>query len=99
MANTSSGNCIYVDATGDVATETTYLVGLLLTPTAASAVLVLKDKTNAGNTKMDFRAATSGESKTWDLSRTPIRFAEGINIGTLTNAVATLITSTNGKVS
>lgn len=97
MANQRSGNTVYTDTTGDVATETIYLIGLILTPTAASAVIVLKDRTNAGNTKMDYRAATSGVSSHLDLTQSPMIFTNGINVATLTNAVATLITSTEGK--
>jgi P pilus assembly chaperone PapD len=81
-----------------VATQTIYVMRIVLTPTAAGGVLVLKNKTQSPSTKIDLRAATSGESKDLDLTATPMLFESGINVGTLTNAVATLFTSTTGKV-
>ena len=99
MANVRSGNSFYVDtaASSEASSDASNLslpnvvvTGVLLTATSASARIVLEDVTT-GNIKLDLRVATSGDSKFFDLSRTPINFPNGISPATVTNAVATII--------
>lgn len=98
MANQRSGNILYVDSTGSAdITSTVYVIGIVLTPTAAGGRIVLANRLSAGQTKIDLRAATSGESKDLDLTTRPMIFEDGINVSTLSNAVATIFTSTTGK--
>jgi hypothetical protein len=92
VANARSGNTYYIDtqyATNEELTGQNLLVlGVLVTATAASAVLLLADSTVK---KMDLRVATSGASQFFDFSSSPVRFNTSIRPTTLTNAVATII--------
>lgn len=90
MANVRSGNSHYVDATGVLATGSTRVVGVIVTATAASAIVAIGD--SAGTTaKLNLRVATSGASQFFDFSTSPILFPNGVNVTTLTNAIATVI--------
>lgn len=90
MANVEQGNSYYIDTTGALKNVNYRLSGVVLTPTSANAVLLLKDHGDSKN-KMDLRAATSGESKFFDFSSQPVTFPNGIYVKTLTNCVALLI--------
>lgn len=84
MANAAQGNSVYIDATGVI------VVGILVTATSASAVLVLQDASGSTN-KLDLRVATSGDSKFFDFSSAPITFPNGIKASTVTNAKCAVI--------
>lgn len=102
MANVNSGNTWYIDSVGSLVSTgissnpSTKLYCLILTPTAANGRIVLSDPVN-GYVKMDFRAAVSGESNVLDLTMYPATFPNGVEVTTLTNAVATLIVAAGGK--
>ncbi len=100
MANQRSGSVLYVSATGssDI-TQNVYVTRIVLTPTSAGAVLLLKNSLPSPQTKLDLRAATSGESKDLNLTDTPMLFENGITVSTLTNCVATIFTSETGSSS
>lgn len=98
MANERNSNTVYIDSTGDISdTKNSRVVYVLLTATAANAELVLKDQVTTDN-KIDLRLAISGDSKLFRFSDAPLVFPNGINIGTLTNALATLVIRNQGVV-
>ena len=99
MANTRRGNTHYID-TGSSNLDTNLNIRvayLIVTATAASAVVTLQD-VSGPTTLIDARVATSGDSKIFDFSRNPMVFPGGLRIGTLTNAVATVITSRAAEI-
>lgn len=91
MANVRNGNTVYVDATGAITDSGAKVAGVVLTATAANAVLVLQDSSGSPVNKVDLRVATSGSSQFFDFSVTPLWFPNGIEIGTLTNAKAMIV--------
>lgn len=96
MANAINGNTIYVDTTGSIGLSSpqgVVLSHVIVTATAASAQIVIRDDATSPVNKLDLRVPTSGDSKQYDFSDRPIVFPEGIEIGTVTNAVATLVFS------
>lgn len=96
MANTSNGNTLYIDSTGTINyTSNIKVLYILLTATSSNAILKLQD-VNTLDLKLDLRVSTSGESKLFDFSNTPIFFPNGIIINTLTNATASLIIKKQG---
>lgn len=90
MANVTNGNTVYVDSTGTLLSKPARLHYLILTATAANAVVVLQDTTGS-STKLDYRNATSGTSVILDCSTAPIFFPTGIKVSTLTNALVTVV--------
>lgn len=90
MANVVSANTAYVDTAADVTSYKIKVTQIILTPTAANAILVLSD-TVSTNKKLDLRAATSGQSLIVDLNATPMLFEGGLKVATLTNAIVTLM--------
>lgn len=96
MANVRNGNSVYIDSTGTVDASGVRVVGIVLTSTAANAVLVLTDNAGSPVNKCDLRVATSGESQFFDFSISPLWFPSGLKVGTLTNAKA-MIVYTNGN--
>jgi hypothetical protein len=87
MANQVSGGIMYIDTAEAVGpAQDLWVTRIVLTPTAAGGVIVLKNRTNAPQTKIDLRAATSGESKDLDLTYSPMKFEGGITVGTLTTS-------------
>lgn len=98
MANESNANTVYIDSIGDISnTRNSRVLYVLLTATAANAELVLKDQVTTDN-KADFRVAISGDSKLFRFSDGPLVFPNGINIATLTNALATLVVRSQGVI-
>jgi len=97
VANSRSGNIFYVDSTGELTTDSSIkLIGILFTTDNANDALVLRES-SGGTNKLSIKHVTADDTKFIDLSTTPILFARGIYVTTLTSgAVATLITSTGG---
>lgn len=92
MANTTSGNVIYVDSTGNLTTDTNKRIAYVsVTATAANGRIVIRETNNSNPIKLDLRVVTSGTTQVFDFSRKPIVFTTGINVGTLSNAVASII--------
>lgn len=90
MANVRVGNSVYVDSTGNLGTDPVKVVRILVTATAASAVVVLADAA-ASSKKFDLRVATSGETVQFDFTLSPVLFPGGVKVVTLTNAIVTVI--------
>ena len=97
MANSRSGNVFYADSTGELTTDSSIkLIGILFTTNAANDALVLRES-SGGTNKIAIKHVTANDTKFIDLSSTPILFARGIYVSTLTaSATVTLITSTGG---
>lgn len=92
MANVTSGNVIYVDSTGDLTTDTNKRIAYVsLTATGANGRIVIREVGNSNPIKLDLRVVTSGATQVFDFSRKPVIFATGINVGTLSNAVCSII--------
>jgi hypothetical protein len=94
LANTKTGNVWYVDtayaaATDDI-TDNIVVGSVVLTATAASARIVLKDP-KTGVIKLDLRSPTDALSAHFDFSANPISCPNGLRASTLTNAVASII--------
>lgn len=100
MANTRSGNTWYVDtayaSASDNLDASVVVTCIVVTATTAAGRIVLSDA-STGDTKLDIRVATAGDSKVIDLSASPISFQNGIKVSTLTTAVATLVGRAAGK--
>ncbi len=95
MANVRSGNTHYIDSTGSLTAENNVKVRqVIITPTSANAVLTLSDSAGT-TTKIQVRAATSGESRSFEFP-VPVIFPNGINVTTLTNCVAMLVYNGTG---
>lgn len=96
MANAQRGNLIYVDSTGDLTTDKNIKIQyIIITATAATAILKLAD-TSDSTVTLDVRLATSGESKQFSFEDYPLLFPNGIEANTVTNCVATIVTSKQG---
>lgn len=98
MANVTNGNSVYVDSTGalDVATNQNIKVAyIIVTSTAASAVVQLQDDFSAPVNKIDFRVDTADKTLCYDFADNPLTFPNGIRVSTLTNATLTLILQRN----
>jgi hypothetical protein len=92
-----AGNTYYIDATGEEVTSTVRVVGVLFTPEAATAVLVLKDRTPANNIKLEFKSFSGNETtQLYSFKELPVVFQSGIKVTTVTDCTATLILSEGG---
>lgn len=87
MPNRLTGSTYYIDSTGVLDTKNFTLQGVVVTATAAGAILKLKDLSLAG-TMIDLRVATSGESKHFDFSTVAMTFPNGLEVEQVTNCVA-----------
>jgi hypothetical protein len=96
MANVASTNTIYIDSTGSITSPAQpKVMAVVLTATSANARIVLADDSTSDK-KLDLRVATSGSSQVFDFSQSPIFFANGVSVATLTNAIATLVYTSSG---
>ena len=99
MANVLNGNSWYVDSAyttsaDDLIRPSTQVNYIVVTTTAANAILVMGDVQGTSSTKMELRVAASGASQLFDFSRKPLLFPNGIRITTLTNCKATFVGTT-----
>lgn len=89
MANARSANIHYVDTTGVLTTKRVFVAGVVVTATAASAIVNIQDSAGT-NSLLNLRVATSGETEVFTFSA-PLVFPNGIKVSTLTNAIASVI--------
>jgi hypothetical protein len=95
MANKRNGNTIYVDTAGTLTSDKNmHVVNVIVTATAASAVVVLSDP-DGTSLKADLRVADSGVTQQFAFLP-PMFFPNGIRVTTLTNAIATVIYNRSG---
>lgn len=103
----SSGNTFYVTTTSSAGTDSTYVrdrniqvTQVILTPNAAGDVIEIADMEAAsvavGSAKLKIKAEANG-TKVIDLADSPVRFANGIWISSLSaSAVCTLVFNKQG---
>lgn len=98
MANVRSGNSIYVDSTGSVASDVNIkLIGIFFTSATAGDTITLKDGTNAGALKLTLKNIDVS-THYFRLPDAPIIFANGIYVSQISSgAVATLVTRPQGS--
>jgi hypothetical protein len=89
MANVLNGNTWYIDATGDLTDSAGRVHSVIVTPTAANFVLIIKEQASGTPIKFQVRNATA-DTAVINLQK-PMFFPTGINVDTLTNAVVTLV--------
>jgi hypothetical protein len=91
MANTLRANTFYIDGTsGTLSRRNARVIGVIVTTSAANAVLAIKDTTVAG-TVLSLKVAAAGQSQHFDFSASPIQFPNGIEASTVTNCEAMVI--------
>lgn len=91
MANVRNSNTWYIDtAASSLAIANLKVSYVIVTATAAAAILNLQDVTTTAN-KANLRVATSGDSVVFDFSLKPLVFPNGILPSTVTNCVATCV--------
>ncbi len=91
MANVRSGNSHYVDSTGTLEADDCQIAGVLLTSTAANAVVVLQTNHGTPKNKLTLKLAADGSTQFFDFSQAPVAFPGGLKVGTLTNSIVTVI--------
>jgi hypothetical protein len=90
MANILNGNTWYIDATGDLSNSSGRVHSIVVAPTAANFVVIIKEQASGTPTKFQIRNATA-DTVFLNFQSKPIFFPTGIKIDTLTNAVVTLV--------
>lgn len=92
MANVNNGNTLFIDSTGNVS-DTRGLTAkhVIVTATAASASLILRDQDTGNSSKLRVDIASAGSVVHLPLEEHGIYFPNGVNVGTATNCVATLV--------
>lgn len=96
MANSTTGNKIYIDSTGEITDARTKVAYIMFTPSASNDALILKE-TSSGSAVLKIQAATAKTTLQYDFSRKPLVFNNGIYVDTLTSgAVVTLVTTQGG---
>lgn len=93
MANVQCGNMYYINTTGSLAKPGIRVHSVLLTATAATALLQLKDTTVVG-TLVDARVATDGASELFVFDP-PLTFPNGLEVVAMTDGVATAVIDVN----
>lgn len=90
MANVRNANTYYIDTTTAIEVPGLKVAYVIVTATAASAILNLQDVTTTAN-KANLRVATSGATEVFDFSECPLFFPNGIIPSVVTNCVATCV--------
>lgn len=98
MANARSTNVFYIDSPGELTTDSSIrVIGILFTTSGANDSIVLGESASSA-VKFRVKHVTANDTKFIDLSNTPILFARGIYVQSLSSsATATIITSTGGN--
>lgn len=95
MANVRNGNTVYIDATGDLTTTATRVYYIIMSATAAGAILVLQDST-ANVNKLRLSHPNDKETHVFDFTQRPLYFPGGVSVTTLTNCTATIVAEVQG---
>lgn len=104
MANVRSANTFFIDTaaadavattTGNLAVNNIRVSHILITATAGTSELVLRDVTN-GNNKIILKRDVDDRSELFDFSEFPLVFPNGINPSTVTDCVATCVIQQQG---
>ncbi len=91
MANARNGNSHYVDATGVLETSNCKVAAVTIWASAANAILILTDNAASPVNKVKLGLATAGDTQHYNFTDSPITFPAGLKVGTLTNAIVTII--------
>lgn len=94
MANSRKKSTIFVDSTGDITVDAIVplLKGMLITPSAANAVVIIKETSSGGTTMVSAKVESANESRYIDFSGFGgIELTTTFNITTLTNITAVLL--------
>ena len=92
MANEISTNTAYVDTgSSEISSDPTRLKGVIITAVGGAAQVILQDNRAVKANVMDVRIPSTDPTLHINLSLSPVMFANGIFVGTLSNAVVTLI--------
>ncbi len=99
MANTRTGNTVFIDAEGAAIVGTNQPIKvayILFTPDTASDQMILRETENGAN-KIHVRAKDAKNTMQFDFALKPLVFANGIFVDTLTTgATAVLVTTQAG---
>ena len=97
MANVRAGNTYYVDTTGNLTelSSNERILMILLTATAANAIMVITDNSSPVQNKFNLRLATSGDTKRFNFVGAEVHISQGLRVD-LTNATATIILKKSG---
>lgn len=96
MANSFNSGSAHVDTTGIGVAKACKVAYILFTPSSANGSIVIYDHASATtNYKTLLAGATANNTLIFDLSAKPMNFVNGIYV-TVTNAVATLILTSEG---
>lgn len=93
MANTTSSNMIFIDSTGTVTDSPVKIAYILFTPNTANDELLLR-MTSSGSNCFYAREATAKKTITYDFSRKPLVFVNGLHVETLTSGAKVVIVTT-----
>lgn len=101
MANVLNGNTFFIDtahssAVDDLDRKQVLVTGIVVTATGANGRIVLGDKASNSPPKLDLRVADSGTTQSFIFRDSIVLFPNGIQVITLTNAVATVIIKSPG---
>jgi hypothetical protein len=90
MANVRRGNIHFVDSTGTLTSrKEDRVVAVLVTATAANAVLVLSDTSD--NNLFDLRNPTEGSTLHFSFENIPLTLSVGLKAKTVTNCTASIV--------
>ncbi len=96
MANIRNGNTYYIDtASVTLDVPMVRVKSITLTATNATNALILGDGDNSYPTKLSL-VGTNGVSLVFDYSLSPIYFANGIRVKTVTACTATVVLEESG---
>lgn len=92
-----TGNTIYITAAEQISTTKTEVRYIFLSPTVGAVAprVILTDTGGAKTVKLDLVVGTT-ETGFFDISRNPVRFPNGVNVLSITDCTATLVTTSQG---
>lgn len=91
MANARVGNVIYIDTTGVVTTEKNLRVAQIIFTTNGANDAVEFRESSSGNTKLVIKGATANHTYPIPFDATPIHFANGIYVQSLSSSAKVML--------
>lgn len=96
MANTQSGNSVYIDTVGIVNEVPVNVLSITITATTANAIVNLTDTKTALN-KLNLRLVTAGTSQVFHFEDAPLFFQGGVTASIVTNCIVTIVMKPKGQ--
>lgn len=96
MANIRSGNTYYVDSTDTLEIGALAVSSIILTSDGGDGQLILQDPAVSPATKINLKVL-DGESLFIEFEKDSLFFPNGIQVSTLSNAVATIVFKENNR--